>query len=80
VTLSLLPPLPAASVWQRFKSQLCWRGSRVAFDPIGGQNFAKLISALAQQGIVYIYGALAEGPTSIPVLGNDPQAANHQGV
>jgi NADPH:quinone reductase-like Zn-dependent oxidoreductase len=43
-------------------------GARVAFDPIGGPNFPKLISALAQEGIVYIYGALSEGDTSIPVL------------
>lgn len=43
-------------------------GARIAFDPIGGPNFPKLISALAFQGIVYIYGALAEGDTPIPVL------------
>src|SRR6202020_2487976 len=30
-------------------------GARVAFDPIGGANFPKLISALAREGIVYIY-------------------------
>ena len=34
-------------------------GARVAFDPVGGRNFPKLISALANQGIVYIYGALS---------------------
>jgi NADPH:quinone reductase-like Zn-dependent oxidoreductase len=44
------------------------KGARVAFDPIGGPNFPKLISALAFQGIVYIYGALAEGDTPMPVL------------
>ena len=38
------------------------KGARVAFDPVGGPNFPKLISALAPQGIVYIYGALSEGP------------------
>jgi len=43
-------------------------GARVAFDPIGGPNFPKLISALSSNGIVYIYGALAEGDTPIPVL------------
>jgi NADPH:quinone reductase-like Zn-dependent oxidoreductase len=43
-------------------------GARVAFDPIGGPDFPKLISALANQGIVYIYGALSEGDTPIPVL------------
>jgi NADPH:quinone reductase-like Zn-dependent oxidoreductase len=29
-------------------------GARVAFDPVGGPDFAKLIAALANQGIVYI--------------------------
>jgi NADPH:quinone reductase-like Zn-dependent oxidoreductase len=43
-------------------------GARVAFDPAGGPNFPKLISALALQGIVYIYGALSEAETPIPVL------------
>jgi NADPH:quinone reductase-like Zn-dependent oxidoreductase len=38
------------------------------FDPVGGPNFPKLISALAFDGIVYIYGALDEGATPIPVL------------
>ncbi len=44
------------------------KGARVAFDPIGGPNFPKLISALATHGTVHLYGALAEGPTPIPVL------------
>jgi NADPH:quinone reductase-like Zn-dependent oxidoreductase len=44
------------------------KGARVAFDPIGGPNFPKLIDALAFQGTVYIYGALAEGDTPLPVL------------
>ena len=44
------------------------KGARVAFDPICGPNFPKLIDALAFQGIVYIYGALAEGDTPMPVL------------
>ena len=44
------------------------QGARVVFDPVGGPNFAKLISALSFQGIAFIYGALAAGPTEIPVL------------
>jgi NADPH:quinone reductase-like Zn-dependent oxidoreductase len=44
------------------------KGARVAFDPIGGPNFPKLMSALSFQGTAYIYGALAEGDTPIPVL------------
>jgi NADPH:quinone reductase-like Zn-dependent oxidoreductase len=43
-------------------------GARVVFDPVGGANFPKLISVLGFQGIAFIYGALAQGPTEIPVL------------
>lgn len=44
------------------------KGARVAFDPVGGPNFPKLHAALAFQGIAYIYGALSEGVTPLPVL------------
>jgi NADPH:quinone reductase-like Zn-dependent oxidoreductase len=44
------------------------KGARIAFDPVGGPNFPKLISALADRGIVYIYGTLSEGDTQMPVL------------
>ncbi len=54
-------------------------GARVAFDPVGGRDFPKLISALANQGIVYIYGALSEGDTSIPVLEMIPKMATVKG-
>ena len=43
-------------------------GARVAFDPVGGPEFPKLIAALSFQGIAYIYGALNEDATPIPVL------------
>jgi NADPH:quinone reductase-like Zn-dependent oxidoreductase len=43
-------------------------GARVVFDPVAGRDFPKLIAALTFQGIAYIYGALSEGDTSIPVL------------
>jgi len=44
------------------------QGARVVFDPVGGPTFPKLISALAFQGVVYIYGALSDGVTPLPVL------------
>ncbi len=44
------------------------KGARVAFDPVGGADFRKLIAALTDQGIAYIYGALSEDDTPIPVL------------
>jgi NADPH:quinone reductase-like Zn-dependent oxidoreductase len=43
-------------------------GARIAFDPVGGTYFPKLIAALTFQGIGYIYGALSEDDTTIPVL------------
>jgi NADPH:quinone reductase-like Zn-dependent oxidoreductase len=44
------------------------QGARVAFDPVGGPGFPKLISALAFGGIIYIYGLLGTGVTPLPVL------------
>src|SRR5260370_42342805 len=43
-------------------------GARVAFDPVGGANFPKLIAALTNQGIAYVYGTLSEDDTPIPML------------
>jgi NADPH:quinone reductase-like Zn-dependent oxidoreductase len=43
-------------------------GARVAFDPVGGRNFGKLIAALSFQGKAYLYGALDSEPTELPVL------------
>ena len=44
------------------------QGARVAFDPVGGPGFPKLISALAFGGIIYIYGLLSYEVTPLPVL------------
>jgi NADPH:quinone reductase-like Zn-dependent oxidoreductase len=44
------------------------QGARVAFDPVGGPTFPKLVSALASGGIIYIYGLLSTGITPLPVL------------
>ena len=44
------------------------QGARVAFDPVGGPSFPKLVSALASGGIIYIYGLLGMGVTPLPVL------------
>jgi NADPH:quinone reductase-like Zn-dependent oxidoreductase len=43
-------------------------GARVAFDPVGGPDFPRLVAALTFQGIAYTYGALSEDDTPIPVL------------
>ncbi len=44
------------------------RGARVAFDPVGGPNFARLAQATAVGGIIIVYGALSTDPTLLPVL------------
>src|ERR1700730_3163008 len=44
------------------------QGARVAFDPVGGPRFPKLVSALAFGGIIYIYGLLGTGVPPLPVL------------
>jgi NADPH:quinone reductase-like Zn-dependent oxidoreductase len=44
-------------------------GAHVAFDPVGGPDFPKLLAALTFEGIAYIYGALNEDATPLPVLG-----------
>jgi NADPH:quinone reductase-like Zn-dependent oxidoreductase len=43
-------------------------GAHIAFDPVGGQNFARLIAALSFQGTAYLYGALSPDATALPVL------------
>jgi NADPH:quinone reductase-like Zn-dependent oxidoreductase len=54
-------------------------GARIAFDPVGGPAFPKLIAALADQGIAYIYGTLSEGDTPIPVLEMIPKMPTVKG-
>lgn len=44
------------------------KGARLAFDPVGGSNFARLLDALSFQGTAYIYGALSDEPTTLPLL------------
>jgi NADPH:quinone reductase-like Zn-dependent oxidoreductase len=43
-------------------------GATVAFDPVGGPTFPKLIDALAPGGTVMIYGALSDEVTPLPML------------
>jgi NADPH:quinone reductase-like Zn-dependent oxidoreductase len=54
-------------------------GARVAFDPVGGPDFPKLISALTDQGVAYIYGALSETDTPLPVLEMIPKMPTVKG-
>jgi hypothetical protein len=54
-------------------------GARVIFDPVVGPTFSKLILALANEGIVYIYGNLSESDTQIPVLEFYPKMVSIKG-
>jgi NADPH:quinone reductase-like Zn-dependent oxidoreductase len=42
------------------------KGARVAFDPVGGPFVEKLCAALAEEGILFIYGGLSGQPTPYP--------------
>jgi NADPH:quinone reductase-like Zn-dependent oxidoreductase len=42
------------------------KGARTAFDPVGGPFIEKLCSALADEGILFIYGSLSGQPTPYP--------------
>ena len=44
------------------------KGARIVFDPVGGPTFPKLISVLSFQGTAYVYGALSEEATPLPLL------------
>src|SRR5258706_9059105 len=44
------------------------QGARVVFDPVGGPTLSKLIKALSFQGLLYLYGALSDQVTTVPVL------------
>src|SRR5690606_36543978 len=39
------------------------KGARCAFDPVGGPYVDTLAQALAERGILFIYGGLSEQPT-----------------
>jgi NADPH:quinone reductase-like Zn-dependent oxidoreductase len=44
------------------------QGARIVFDPVGGPLFPKLISSMTTGGILFVYGALSEEPTILPML------------
>jgi NADPH:quinone reductase-like Zn-dependent oxidoreductase len=44
------------------------KGARIVFDPVGGPTFAKLAQATARSGILFLYGALSEEPTPLPLF------------
>lgn len=44
------------------------KGARVVFDPVGGPMLEALSRATAEHGIVFVYGALSDQPTPLPLL------------
>jgi NADPH:quinone reductase-like Zn-dependent oxidoreductase len=42
------------------------RGARVAFDPVAGPGIEILAQAASRQGIIILYGGLAQAPTPFP--------------
>ena len=41
------------------------KGARIIFDPIAGPGLESLVQAAAQEGIIFVYGALSPEPTPI---------------
>jgi len=44
------------------------RGAEVVFDPVGGTLFPQLIASLTRGGKIYLYGALSEEITPLPLI------------
>lgn len=44
------------------------KGARIVFDPIGGPGLEQLAAAVANQGIIFEYGALSTEPTPYPLF------------
>jgi NADPH:quinone reductase-like Zn-dependent oxidoreductase len=42
------------------------KGARIVFDPVGGPWVEKLANAMAEEGILFIYGSLSGQPTPYP--------------
>ena len=42
------------------------KGARIVFDPVGGPEVDKLAQAMAEEGILFIYGGLSGEPTVFP--------------
>ena len=55
------------------------KGASVAFEPVGGSNFVKLIDAMAPGATVFVYGALSDEVTPLPMLAIIPKQIVIQG-
>lgn len=55
------------------------KGVDVVFEPVGGPNFPKLVDATKPGGTIYIYGALSDEVTPLPMLSMIPREINVRG-
>ncbi|HYA21107.1 MAG TPA: zinc-dependent alcohol dehydrogenase family protein [Burkholderiales bacterium] len=44
------------------------KGAQIVFDPVGGPAITKLTAAMAERGILFLYGALSTEPTPLPLM------------
>ncbi len=44
------------------------KGARIIFDPVAGKSIEKLANAVAEKGIIFIYGNLSNEPMAFPLL------------
>ncbi|MGO7733117.1 NADPH:quinone reductase [Rhizobium leguminosarum] len=44
------------------------KGARVTFDPVGGKGLALLAEAASPEGLIFVYGSLANEVTALPIL------------
>jgi NADPH:quinone reductase-like Zn-dependent oxidoreductase len=44
------------------------QGAQFAFDPVGGPAFENLVGAMAQGGTIFVYGALSDEVTPLPMI------------
>lgn len=44
------------------------KGARIVFDPVGGKKVLDLAEGMAEEGILFQYGALSSDPTPFPLM------------
>jgi len=44
------------------------KGADIVLDPVGGPSFQKLIAATAERAQVFVYGAMSQEPTLLPMF------------
>lgn len=55
------------------------KGTRIIFDPIAGPGLESLVQAAAQEGTIFVYGALSPEPTPYPLFPSLMKSLKFQG-